>query len=83
MTLQHPSLARRVWATLFSLAATRRIPKPRSLYPIDGTETEINVLVSFPLGTEMFYFPRFAYGAHAPHSLLAQRGFPHSDISGS
>jgi hypothetical protein len=40
-------------------------------------------LFSFPLGNEMFYFPRCAYRRLVLHILFIQDGFPHSEISGS
>ncbi len=41
---------------------------------------------SFPLGTEMFHFPRFPRNALCIQAFVLRvylRGFPHSDISGS
>ncbi len=37
---------------------------------------------SIPLGTEMFYFPRY-YFCNRLQILAEARGFPHSEISGS
>ena len=58
----------RVWASPFSLAAT----------------CGILVLVSFPLGTEMFHFPRFAFSVTYVQKItkVYSVGFPHSEISG-
>ena len=42
------------------------------------------LLISFPLGTEMFQFPRFAPTTYLFSCQYTLRcGFPHSDISGS
>ena len=42
-------------------------------------------LISFPLGTEMFQFPRFASDSLWIQLPMSRKrdGFPHSDISGS
>jgi hypothetical protein len=43
-------------------------------------------LLSFPRGTEMFQFPRFAsaaYGFSGGYASITSRGFPHSGIRGS
>lgn len=60
-TCKHAS----VWASPFSLAATRGIPESRSLNRMEhDTETETVSLVSFPPGTEMFHFPGYALMTH-------------------
>ena len=40
-------------------------------------------LFSFPLGTEMFHFPRLTPHIECEVSEVHSEGFPHSDISGS
>ncbi len=60
----------KVWTVPISLATTKGI-----LY-----------LVSFPLGTEMFHFPRCpsaTYVFSGQIIALHAKGFPHSEISGS
>ena len=44
---------------------------------------EILILVSFPLGTEMFHFPRLTSRITAGSQRFRSVGFPHSDIYGS
>ena len=59
-----------VWADPVSLATTKGIHQ----------------FVSFPLGTEMFHFPRFppaTYVFSGRVIVLHTMGFPHSDILGS
>ena len=41
------------------------------------------LLVSFPLGTEMFHFPRYTLQHQVLKWLTKSAGFPHSEISGS
>ncbi len=61
-------------------------PTPYGITPVGRRLLGQRCSVSFPLGTEMFHFPRFP-----PHILCIQiwviefysTGFPHSDISGS
>ncbi len=60
----------KVWTVPISLATTKGI-----LY-----------LVSFPLGTEMFHFPRCPSATYVFSGriiALHAKGFPHSEISGS
>jgi len=40
-------------------------------------------LFSFPLGTEMFHFPRYTLWLLAKVTSSSLVGFPHSEISGS
>jgi hypothetical protein len=70
-----------------------RAPQPRAscparfgLLPVRSPLLGESRLVSFPRGTEMFQFPRFAsrpYGFSAGYVGMTPRGFPHSGIHGS
>jgi len=71
-----------VWASSVSLAATQEIPDAsRYIQLLKYSETH-HELVSFPLGTEMFHFPKSA--PRIKYEVTAEAaGFPHSEISGS
>src|SRR5215510_9204013 len=57
---------------------------PTGLFRVRSPLLTESRLISIPLGTEMFQFPRFAltpYGFRCKYCRSS--GFPHSDISGS
>ena len=68
-----------------------RCPQPQSedwfgLFRFRSPLLTESISVSFPLGTKMFQFPRFALPAlyiQAGVKECYSNGFPHSDISGS
>src|SRR5690606_32508851 len=56
------------------------------LFPFRSPLLGESRLISSPLGTEMFHFPRFpalAYGFSEDCQGMTPGGFPHSDIPGS
>ena len=56
------------------------------LFPVRSPLLGESRLLSFPRGTEMFQFPRFAsaaYGFSGGYASITSRGFPHSGIRGS
>lgn len=54
------------------------------LFPFRSPLLRKSRLISFPLGTEMFQFSRFASLSYVFRQwYLLRGGFPHSDISGS
>jgi hypothetical protein len=54
------------------------------LFPFRSPLLRKSRLISFPLGTEMFQFSRFASLSYVfRQRYLLRGGFPHSDISGS
>jgi len=56
------------------------------LFPVRSPLLGESRLLSFPRGTEMFQFPRFAstpYGFRSGYASITSRGFPHSGIRGS
>ena len=54
------------------------------LFPFRSPLLRKSRLISFPLGTEMFQFPRFASSTYVFSAGYPFRdGFPHSDIFGS
>ena len=62
------------------LGVSRELRSIRTSICANGTQL---ILLSFPLGTEMFHFPRFALMDVTPQVTACAAGFPHSDISGS
>ncbi len=55
------------------------------LYPLRSPLLRVSLLISFPLGTEMFHFPRFALIRILFQHIVVKdlTRFPHSEISGS
>ena len=56
------------------------------LFPVRSPLLGESRLLSFPRGTEMFQFPRFASAAYVfsgGYASITSRGFPHSGIRGS
>jgi hypothetical protein len=61
-------------------------PTEFGLFPVRSPLLGESRLLSFPRGTEMFQFPRFAsatYGFSGGYASITSRGFPHSGIRGS
>src|SRR5262245_25696305 len=61
-------------------------PAEFGLLPVRSPLLGESRLLSFPRGTEMFQFPRFAsatYGFSGGYASITSRGFPHSGIRGS
>ncbi len=61
-------------------------PTEFGLLPVRSPLLGESRLLSFPRGTEMFQFPRFAsgtYGFSDGYASITSRGFPHSGIRGS
>jgi hypothetical protein len=61
-------------------------PTEFRLFPVRSPLLGESRLLSFPRGTEMFQFPRFAsaaYGFSGGYASITSRGFPHSGIRGS
>jgi hypothetical protein len=61
-------------------------PAEFRLFPVRSPLLGESRLLSFPRGTEMFQFPRFAsaaYGFSGGYASITSRGFPHSGIRGS
>ena len=52
------------------------------LFPVRSPLLWESLLISFPLGTEMFQFPKFASVTFSNHRWPRKAGFPHSDIFG-
>ena len=52
------------------------------LFPVRSPLLRESLLISFPLGTEMFQFPKFASISLSKYRWLLRAGFPHSDIFG-
>ena len=63
-----------VWAVPVSLAATKGIARTFFLTLNGGSERKFHILLSFPLGTEMFHFPRCAPAYTG--NCRRQLGFP-------
>ncbi len=70
----------------------RRLPLPSftrcafRLFPFRSPLLWESLLIYFPLGTEMFHFPRLSSSSYvftAGYADSRQRGFPHSDTHGS
>gem|GEM_PF-4081374 len=62
----------------------KSINNPFSLATIQGIcRCKASALFSFPLGTEMFHFPRFARAASGAQRSINCVRFPHSEIPGS
>ena len=69
------TLYSQVFQSLFFYTMSRR------LFPFRSPLLRESLLMSFPRGTEMFHFSRFASYCYDTYLLIG--GFPHSDIAGS